>query len=312
MITIVPGATIAAMNLDYLKTYLLLVKMGSFSAVAKKLSISQPAVSFQIQRLEQDLGIRLLNRSQKRITLTEAGKSLLSFAQTVRHEEGRLLQDIEHLRDDVGGELRVAASTAPGELIIPALVGEFISCHPAVRAQILVMGSMAVITGVHDGSYEVGICGMPPNAEYGLQSFKVSGDEIVLIVSPQHRLATRDSVSFADIEGEPFIQREAASGTQRSVESLLAKAGYSIGHLVPRLTVGSSQAVISAVEAGAGIAFVSDLAASKATNLGTVRSLTITGLNLRRGFYCIYHAECLSSRLLQEFVSFVKERVGGQ
>lgn len=296
------------MNLDYLKTYTLLVKMGSFSAVAKKLSISQPAVSFQIQKLEHDLGARLLNRSQKKIILTEAGKRLLSFAQVVSGEEGRLLQDMEHMRDEVGGELRIIASTAPGELIMPAMVGEFIGLHPAVRAQILVASSMATIAGVHDGSFEVGVCGILPSAEYGLQSLKMPGDEIVLIAPPGHCLTGMEGVSFADIESEPFIQREATSGTQRSVETLLEKAGYNPKRLIPRLLVGSSQAIVSAVEAGAGIAFVSSLAAKKALALGTVQQLAITGLVLKRDFYCIYHSERLSSRLLREFIGFIDKR----
>ena len=296
------------MNLDYLKTYILLVKTGSFSAVAKKLSISQPAVSFQIQKLEHDLGVRLLNRSQKKISLTEAGKRLLSFAQVVGGEEERLLRDMEQVREAVGGELRVAASTAPGELILPAVVGEFTSYHPAVKAQILVMDSMEVIAGVHDGNYNVGICGTVPPTEYGLQSFKMSSDEIVLIVSPEHRLAKKGHVAFADIENEPFIQREETSGTQRSVDILLAGAGYNVGRLTPRLIVGSSQGVISAVEAGAGIAFVSNLAAGKAVSLGTVRQLTIASLKLVRDFYCVYHDAHLSSRLLREFVGFIKDR----
>ncbi len=305
------GVTITTMNLDYLKTFILLVDMGSFSAAAKKLSISQPAVSFQIQKLEHDMGVRLLNRSQKKISLTEAGKRLLSFARMLDSEERHLRQDMEYVREGVGGDLRVAASTAPGELIMPALVGEFIALFPAVKAQILVMDSMAVIAGVHEGSYEVGVCGVSPPAEYGLQSFKLFGDEIVLIVSPKHRLAVKEGVTFADIEEESFIQREATSGTQRSVKNILAQAGYSTERLVPHLIVGSGQAVISAVEAGAGIAFVSNLAASKAVILGTVRQLNLAGLNLKRDFYCTYRAEHLSSRLLQEFVCFIKKRVTG-
>ena len=170
------------------------------------------------------------------------------------------------------------------------------------------MDSMAVIAGVHEGSYEIGICGTPPPAEYGLQSFKLPGDEITLIVPPGHRLAAKERVSFTDIEAEPLIQREATSGTQRSVESLLSKAGYSASRLMPHLTVGSSQAVISAVEAGAGIAFISNLAAAKAVELGTVKQLAFSGLKLKRDFYCIYHAEHLSSRLLQEFIGFIRER----
>ena len=298
------------MNLDYLKTYLLLVRLGSFSLVARKLSISQPAVSFQIQKLEHDLGVRLINRSQKKISLTESGKKVLAFARTVNSEEEALLRDIEHMREEVGGELLVAASTAPGELILPAMVGEFIRRHPAVKAQIVVLDSMAVIAGVHEGNYEVGICGTAPPAEYGMQSFKMLGDEIVLIVEPHHRLAVKERISFSDIENEPFIRREATSGTQRAVESFLSKAGHSFSRLTPHLIVGSSQAVISAVESGAGIAFISNLAAAKAIKMGTVNQINLSGLKLKRDFYCIYHEEHMSSRLLREFVNFVRQTAG--
>ena len=71
------------MNLDYLRTYLAVVKLGSFSEVARKLAISQPAVSFQIQKLEHELGVRLIDRSQKAITMTRAGKRLLLFAESI-------------------------------------------------------------------------------------------------------------------------------------------------------------------------------------------------------------------------------------
>jgi DNA-binding transcriptional LysR family regulator len=298
------------MNLDYLKTYLLLVKLGSFSQVAKKLSISQPAVSFQIQKLEHDLGVRLINRSQKKISLTESGKRVLVFAQAVNNEEETLIREIEHMREEVGGELLVAASTAPGELILPAMVGEFIRRHPAVKAQIVVQDSMEVIAGVHEGNYEVGICGTAPPAEYGLQSFRMVGDEIILIVEPDHRLTTKERVSFADIENEPFIRREATSGTQRTVESLLSKAGHSFSRLTPHLIVGSSQAVISAVESGAGIAFISNLAAAKALKMGTVKQVYLSGIKLKRDFFCIYYAEHASSRLLREFIDFIRQAAG--
>jgi len=78
------------MNLDYLKTYLELIKLGSFSAVAKKLTISQPAVSNQIQKLEHNLGVRLINRNKKQITLNDAGRRLLEFATAVDGEESSL------------------------------------------------------------------------------------------------------------------------------------------------------------------------------------------------------------------------------
>lgn len=111
------------MNLDYLITFRELVRMGSFSAVAKSLSISQPAVSFQIQKLESDLGTILIDRSQKKLKLTDSGQIVLSFAHTINEEQIRLHAALDRLRNDVAGELQIAASTIPGEFLVPPLLG---------------------------------------------------------------------------------------------------------------------------------------------------------------------------------------------
>ena len=294
------------MNLAYLKTYLEVIKLGSFSDVAKKLSISQPAVSFQIQKLEQDLGARLINRGQKNITMTDAGKRLLKFAKTVTDETNYLLNDLERLRQEVTGELAITASTIPSEFLLPPMLGEFMALHPAVRARVETRDSLTVIAGVQDGTYEVGFCGVAPQEIQGLESFKVAEDEIVLIVFPEHQLAKRKLISFAELAEEPLIFREATSGTQKSLEALLLKDGLDLRRLAPRLVLGNTQAIVSAVEARAGIAFVSNLAIKKSLDLGLVRQLTVDKLKLQRGFYCIYHKERLISRLLSEFLAFVQ------
>ena len=293
------------MNLDYLRTYLEVVKLGSFSEVAKKLGISQPAVTFQIQKLERDLGMRLLDRSQKAITMTEAGRCLLLFAESVEGERERLRHDIDRLRKEVAGNLIIASSTIPGEFLLPSLLAEFKALHPATRAQVGISDSLTVINSVRGGAYEVGFCGMAPE-EQDLESFKVAEDEIVLIVFPEHPFAGRGEVSFAELEGEPIIFREETSGTQRSLEAFLFKAGLDIRKWVPNLVISTTQAVVSAVEARAGIAFVSNLAIKKSLALGLVRQITLSGLNLSRDFYCIYRKERIVSRLLEEFIAFVQ------
>ncbi len=297
------------MNLDYLKTYLELIKLGSFSAVAKKFSISQPAVSFQIQKLEHDLGARLINRNQKKITLTDAGRRLLEFATAVDGEEAALLQDLGKLRDEVGGELLIAASTTPGEYIMPVLVGEFLNQNPAVKARVVIEDSASVISGVKDGKYEVGFCGSAPPKGQGFESFKMAEDEIVLTVFPEHPFAHQKQVAFTEIEEEALIFRESTSGTQRSMEALMAKEGLNVNRLKPRLTLGSSQAIVSAVEAHAGIAFVSNLAIRKSLEVGTVCQVPLSDLQMKRNFYCIFYTERLATRLIQEFVDFIREKV---
>jgi DNA-binding transcriptional LysR family regulator len=296
------------MNLDHLKTFQEVVRLGSFSEVAKKLAISQPAVSFQIQKLEQQLGTRLIDRSQRAITLTAAGKRLLRFAESVETEYGHLQHDLAQMREVVSGDLLVAASTIPGEFLLPPWLARFKRIHPAVNIQVDISDSQAVINGVRDNAYQVGFCGMAPQGEE-LSSFKVAGDEIVLIVFPEHPFAQRSEIAAGELEGEPLIFREETSGTQRSLERLLSLGGLDLKNWVPNLTLGTTQAVVSAVEDKAGIAFVSTLAIKKSLALGLVRQVRVRGLKLSRDFYCIYRKERIVTRLFEEFINYIQIEV---
>ena len=293
------------MNLDYLRTYLEVIKSGSFSEVAKKLAISQPAVSFQIQKLERELGVRLIDRTQKAIAMTAAGKRLLRFAESIIEEREHLRQDIEQLREEVSGDLIIAASTIPGEFLLPPLLAGFKALHPAVKAQVIISDSLGVVNEVRAGTYEVGFCGVAPQG-HDLESFKLADDEIVLIVFPEHPLAKRGEVSLSELEDETFILREETSGTQQNLETLLSKAGLDLKKVAPNLVLSTTQAVVSAVEARAGIAFVSNRAIKKSLALNLVRQIRVNGLRLSRNFYCIYRKERIISRLLSEFIAFIR------
>jgi len=295
------------MNLDYLRTYLEVIRLGSFSEIAKKLSISQPAVSFQISKLERDLGVRLIDRGQKAITMTDAGKRLLRFAEVVERERARLIRDLDQLREEVTGNIVIAASTIPGEVLLPPILGEFKALHPAIGARVEVSDSLTVIAEVQGGTYDLGFCGVAPQGKE-LDYFKVAEDEIVLIVFPEHPFAQRGEISLLELEGEALIFREETSGTQRSLKSLLSKAGLDIGKWSPNLVLGTSQAVVSAVEARVGIAFVSNLAIRKSLALRLVKEVSVEGLKMSRNFYCVYRKERVVSRLLSEFIAFVQAR----
>jgi DNA-binding transcriptional LysR family regulator len=293
------------MNIEHLYTFQEVVRLGSFSEVAKKLGISQPAVSFQIQKLEQELGIRLIDRSQRAITLTKAGKRLLSFAENVGAEREHLQRDLEQMRDEIAGDLLIGASTIPGEYLLPPLLARFKQRYPAVRIQVDVSDSVTVINRIRDNAYEVGFCGIAPEGQ-DLDFFKTASDEIVLIVSPEHPFARRGEIAPDELEGEAFIFRESTSGTQRSLQGLLSKAGLDIRKWTPHLVLGSTQAVMLTVAAGAGIAFVSDVAVKKGLAPGRVVQVGVRGLKLGREFYCVYRKERIVSRLHEEFLNFVR------
>lgn len=295
------------MNLDHLITYLQVVELGSFSEAARKLSITQPAVSFQIQKLERDLGIRLLDRSHKTIKPTEAGKRLLLFAGTVGREWETLAHDLDQLREEITGDIVIAASTIPGEVLIPPILGDFRALHPAIGVQVDISDSVTVISRVREGTYDVGFCGSAPEGK-DLDYFRFAQDEIVLIASPGHPFAHREAVSMTDLMGENLILREETSGTQRTLQSIMAGAGLDTEKRSPTMVLGTSQAVVSAVEARLGIAFVSNLAIEKSAALGLVTQIPVHGLTLAREFHCVYRKERVVSRLLSEFIDFVRVR----
>ncbi|MBE0479959.1 MAG: LysR family transcriptional regulator [Dehalococcoidia bacterium] len=295
------------MNLDYLKTYIEILRLGSFSEAAKKLNLSQPAISFQVHKLERDLGVRLIDRGQKPVTPTEAGRLLLRFAESVERERSLLVQELDRVREQVTGNLNIIASTIPGEILLPRILHEFTLIHPSTGASVEISDSATVISNVQDGTFDIGFAGIAPDGR-DLDSFKIGEDEIVLIVPPGHPLAGKDAVSVMDLAGENFICRSETSGTRQSLDAILSRAGASAGKLTSNLILGTTQAVVSAVEAGVGISFVSSLAIAKSLQLDLVKTVPVREIDLRRDFFCLYREERVVSRLLSEFIAFLRAR----
>lgn len=298
------------MNLEYLTTFLKVVEVGNFSEVAKQLSISQPAVSFQIQRLEQDLGVRLIDRGLKKVILTEAGKQMVRFAERVQRGYATLLTEIDKMREEITGDLIITASTIPGEYILPSILSEFKQRYPAIGVHVAISDSINVINGVKSGEYEIGFCGTVPDGG-DLDYFKVAGDEIVLIVPKGHPFTRKKKINYSDIAHEPMISREESSGTRRSLEKLLLEGGYDARKFEPKLVLSTSQSIVSSVEEGIGIAFVSSLAIKRSLALDLIKQVPVEGQRLIRDFFCVYRKEHIVSRLLDEFISFVRGHAAG-
>lgn len=294
------------MNIDFLETFMEVVRLGSLSEAARRLGISQSAISQQLQRLEQEIGLRLIDRSERGAVLTPAGRRFHRFAESVVRSRRQLGRDLDEMRGDVVGDLALAASTIPGEFILPSLLAEFRRLHPAVTAAVTMASSATVIERLDEGEFDIGFVGMLPSG-HGLEAFPVGRDTIVLVVPPSHPLAGRPTVGAADLRGQPFVLREASSGTQRHVEMAMRPLGLDLSRSDAGLRLGASQAIVSSVEAGLGIGFVSSLAAEKSLALGRLRAVPVDGLELGREFFCVYRPGRIELRLEREFLAFARE-----
>lgn len=274
------------MNVTQLRAFISVVETGSFSAAAKQAGVSQPAVTMQIKALETDVGATLLERGYHRIGLTEAGRALLPHAKRVLEDISRAREDIAALSHTLTGRLAIAASTTPGEYVIPRLLGVFLERYPQVQVEIAVSDSAIVVDAVESGRADVGVCGV--QIQSAKVSFEEAGhDELVVICAPDHPLASRKAVAFAALAECDWVGREAGSGTGRVSRQALAERGIDPDELRVLVELGSGDAVVSAVEGGLGVAIVSAWAAEKALALGTVTRIRMEGEPIRRPLYLV-------------------------
>jgi DNA-binding transcriptional LysR family regulator len=298
------------MNLQQLRTLITIAEQGSLSAAARSLRISQPAVTKHVQRLEQELGAVLLVRGPLRqASFTPAGRQVLAFARETVERSVALCEQLALLKAVKPGSLALAASTIPGEYLLPGLLVAYRARYPEVQVRSSIADTDEVARQVQAQEADVGFIGAVPQAA-GLRLERLVTDEIVLALPPGHPLAQRDPLTPDDLLGQPLILREEGSGTRRSVEKALASAGYRLRPEDVVLTLGSTQAILQAVRQGLGLGFVSARAAAPAQADGHLVCARVAGLNLQRELYLAYLPERLADPIVAHFLAFVRSHFG--
>ncbi|SHE50235.1 DNA-binding transcriptional regulator, LysR family [Desulfofundulus australicus DSM 11792] len=278
------------MNLKQLEAFLRVAELQSFTKAAKHLYMSQPAISFQIRSLEESLGTTLFYRGDKKVELTEAGRLLYPEAQQILRHFQKIKSELDELKGLKKGHLILGASTIPGEYLLPLLIGRFHRDYPGIEVTMRIAGSSQVIRWVQEREIDLGITGAPVK-EDGLECLPWYQDRLVLIVGPEHPWINRDAVSPAELLTQPLILREPGSGTRRSMEEKMAQVGLSVRDAQVVMELGSTRAVITAVQAGLGISLVSALAAAEPLALKRVYQVTLKELDLTRYLYLVHVKE---------------------
>jgi DNA-binding transcriptional LysR family regulator len=274
------------MNISQLRAFVEVVDRGSFSAAARSLGVSQPAVTMQIQGLETDLSASLLDRRYRKVDLTEAGRSLLPTARSVLAKLDEARTEIERLSDTVGGHIDLAVSTTPGQYIVPRLLGSFLREFPDVTLSLRVYDSAEVVERVESGEAHFGMVGARmPHAKVAFEEMGV--DRLLMVCHPDDELAGRSGLTLAEIAERPFIVRESGSGTGMVFEQALRDGGVEPGDLHVIMELGTSEAIVNAVEGGMGVGVVSHWMADKALALGTVAAIDAPGFPVTRPFYAV-------------------------
>jgi DNA-binding transcriptional LysR family regulator len=274
------------MNITQLRAFVAVVEHGSFSEAARVMGLSQPAVTMQIQGLESDVSATLLERRYRKVDLTEAGRALLPYARKVLAEIEEARQELERLSDTVTGHLNLAVSTTPGQYILPRLLGAYLRRYPEVSVSLRIHDSAEVVEKVESGDAHLGMTGARISGAK-VEYEEMGVDRLLMICVPDSPLLGRGRLALADVAGEPFIERESGSGTRMVFEEALRAGGVEPGDLDVVMELGTSEAIVNAVEGGMGIGVVSHWMADKALALGTVAQLDVMDFPVERPLFAV-------------------------
>ena len=200
----------------------------------------------------------------------------------------------------------LGASTIPGEFIIPRLLSAMIRHLPEIELKVEISDSLKVFEGLRKGQYEIGIIGTRFDSTDVEFTVIVKDDRLVLITPKNHPLATKGTIALGDLKGQNFVTREKGSGTRAVYEKAFKDAGLALTDLNAVAEVGTTEGVIQAVEGGAGIAIVSEMAAKEAIELRKVQALNIPLLRMIRDFSIITRKGKPLSKDASEVLAVIK------
>ena len=298
------------MDLRHLTTFRAVVRRGSFSGAAAELGISQPAVSAQIRVLEGRFGHRLLDRSGRQVTLTDAGRVLDDYAERLIDLDGELERAMTGVGKSIAGPLGLGSSTGPGEVLLPRLLGAFRIQHPAVVVRLVVHDTQTICEMVLAGEIELGVVGAQ-RARAGLVFEPLLRDELVVIAPPGHPLTSHASLSLAELLTQPMIVQQEGSGVRSVVEGAARALGIRPRDIPTSMELGLQQSVKAAVLDGLGITVVSRLAVERELADHRLVAIEVDGEALVRDFFLVRHGGKTPSAVSEAFVSYAQAEIAG-
>jgi LysR family transcriptional regulator, low CO2-responsive transcriptional regulator len=271
-------------QLPHLETFARAAELSSFTAAARALGLTQAAVSQRIQALEKALKGPLFQRQGGHVLLTESGHRLYGFALRILELHAEAIQEITGQKAPLTGELTLAASSVPGEHLLPNLLALFQERHPHIQVRASVTDSHEVLQQVDQGHVHLGLVGgKRESAHLEFRSF--ADDTLALLVPATHPWAGRKRVSLAQLAAQPLIMREAGSGSRSCLEQAMAAAGKSLHDMRVTLELGSNEAIKEAVLRGMGVAVLSTRTVQKEVQTGQLHMLQVNGLDLSREMF---------------------------
>lgn len=271
------------MELDNLKAFLIVAETGSFSRAAEKLFLTQPAISKRISSLEGELNTRLFDRIGHRISLTEAGKSLLPRAQRILIEVEDSRRAVANLTGSVSGPLAIGTSHHIGLHRLPPVLRQFTQEYPQVHLNIEFMDSEAACNSVLHGELELGIVTLPLENDPSLKLVPIWHDPLAIVVAPGHPLSRKKKVEARQLSEYPSVLPSSGTFTREVLERTLKPLGV---ELQTGMATNYLETIKMLVSVGLGWSVIPCSMIDK-----DLKVIKVNGLKMQRTLGAVMHVE---------------------
>ena len=288
------------MELYPLKVFLTVATERSFSRAGEKLLRTQPAISLAVQRLEHELGEKLLDRTGREMILTDAGRIVLEFCRRFENLEREMENSLAELRDMASGRLVIGANETTSLYLMQHIVS-YRRQYPKVKVQVRRSLSSRVPAQLIDGDLELGVITYDPEDDR-LESRVIFSDHLCFIVSPAHRFAHRESVSIRELGMETFIAHNVFSPYRDIVLKAFQRAKVPLNMDVEMPTVETIRKMVARNE---GVAFLPKMCVELDFEQGTLKEVRVEELSMERKIRLVYPARRALSHAARAFLEIV-------
>ena len=289
-----------------LRVFCTVAETGSFSKASEIIHLTQPAVSLQIQALEELYETKLFDRTSSSVVLTPSGELLYRYAKEILTFYAQAEKDIGEITGLVKGSITIGASTTIGNYLLPLVISDFKMENPKIKLHLLVGNTKRIVDLLNSGNLDIGIV-EGETKKFRIISEKMLSDELVLIVPEAHPWAKKKDVTMLDVIKEPFIFREEGSGTRQIIEHYLNKRGITTQKMNITTVLGSTEAIKGAVERGIGISIVSKWTVRKEIKSGTLKTLSFKEGKMLRDFSLVFNKNTVTSYAVEEFLTYIRQ-----
>jgi DNA-binding transcriptional LysR family regulator len=291
------------LELHELQVFLVAAETENFSEAGRILQVSQPAVSAQIQALEQRLKTQLFDRTGRNIKLNDVGVALVPLVRSLLKQSEQIEEFVASCRGEMIGSLVMGCSTASGKYILPRLFSRFLDLYPNVQITCQVGPRGKALDCLCNREIDLAVSSLcVPRRDIEYRHFL--DDQLVLIVPVDHPWAARSSIAPEELTEYELVSREASSGTSITLNRDLMAHDMSLDMLRFKLIVWNTEAIVHAVQSGIGPAFVSRVAAKAALNTGEIVELPVEGFALMQPLYMACYTRGRASEVRTAFWEF--------